>query len=591
MKTNLGKWLIISIMFCAVGLFSCEEKEEKVAVTSVEVDPDQVSFVVGDTRVVTVTVLPEEAANKEVTWSSSDETVMTVADGTLTAVKEGVAVATVTSVADITKKATVNIIVTPFVVPVESVTVNPDEVSLFVGETADLVLEVLPVEATNKEVTWSSSDDVVASVEDLEITANAAGTATITATSVADPLKKATVTVTVTVPPSILVTETFVSLKDEGEFTLEIEANIPFEYELPTWIHAKIGNTPATGTQTYVFTVDALPSGGHMENLVIKSTDAALNVSVSIPVIQVESSLTAISRYGTARAEGINADEGHSLNNSLGWWNGDDYVWVEGNKFTYHVYVAEDGIYEFQILHWTWETGSTMNLYVDNVLSGQVEQPPIDQLFAQYPSTDPRYYDEASYMLIIERVALTAGVHTIVFRPTKGGGANSHYTIAYKEPYAPIDLSPVITNSAPTEIPVDRSLELYDYVNYPTTTYAAWIFDSRRNIVNVHNGVFTFDVNVQDAGDYNVKVRYRRWCSPRPACLVGTDVKLYIDNVDKGHTGELHHIDEYDLGLNSRKPEQAILETITLPAGKHTLKFETPYLTDFVFGWFTVTAE
>lgn len=89
------------------------------------------------------------------------------------------------------------------IVKVESVSlssglIKPTEIPLKVGETASLTAEVKPENATDKTVTWSSSDTSVATVANGKITAVAAGTATITATSNADNTKKASCTVTVT---------------------------------------------------------------------------------------------------------------------------------------------------------------------------------------------------------------------------------------------------------------------------------------------------------------------------------------------------------------------------------------------------------
>lgn len=76
-----------------------------VAVESVKLDRAEETMTVGDTLTLKATVLPEDAADKTVSWSSSDEAVATVAeDGTVTAVTEGKAIITVTTT-DGAKKA------------------------------------------------------------------------------------------------------------------------------------------------------------------------------------------------------------------------------------------------------------------------------------------------------------------------------------------------------------------------------------------------------------------------------------------------------------------------------------------------------
>ena len=84
------------------------------------------------------------------------------------------------------------------VVPVQSVTFEKDEMTLSVGATAPLVAKVLPENATDPSVTWTSSDKTVATVNNSGmVTALKVGTTVITATSNADGLKAATCTVTV----------------------------------------------------------------------------------------------------------------------------------------------------------------------------------------------------------------------------------------------------------------------------------------------------------------------------------------------------------------------------------------------------------
>ncbi|MCQ2347720.1 MAG: InlB B-repeat-containing protein [Paludibacteraceae bacterium] len=82
-------------------------------------------------------------------------------------------------------------------VSVTGVTLNKSELSLTVGNTETLTATIAPENATNKNVTWSSDKEGVATVEDGVVTAVAAGTATITVTT-EDGSKTATCTVIVT---------------------------------------------------------------------------------------------------------------------------------------------------------------------------------------------------------------------------------------------------------------------------------------------------------------------------------------------------------------------------------------------------------
>ena len=89
--------------------------------------------------------------------------------------------------------------VTPEIVPVSQITLNKAETSISVGNSETLTATVAPENATNKALTWASSDEDVATVApDGTVTAVKAGAATITATAADGSGKSATCTVTVT---------------------------------------------------------------------------------------------------------------------------------------------------------------------------------------------------------------------------------------------------------------------------------------------------------------------------------------------------------------------------------------------------------
>ena len=200
----------------------CTTVADAVAVTSVSVDATA-SVNVGETTTLTATVSPDNATNKNVTWASSEESIATVDEnGVVTGVSAGEATITVTSVADDTKTATCTVTVTT--VAVTGVSVDATA-SVNVGKTTTLTATVSPDNATNKNVTWASSDESIATVdENGVVTGVAAGKATITVTSVADDTKTATCTVTVSVVPGTLarpytVAEAIDAIVNEGNVT------------------------------------------------------------------------------------------------------------------------------------------------------------------------------------------------------------------------------------------------------------------------------------------------------------------------------------------------------------------------------------
>lgn len=168
-----------------------------VPVESVSLDKTSLELTEGETTRLTATVEPDNATNKNVTWSSSNSAVATVdQNGNVEAVGAGIANITVTTV-DQSKTATCEATVTAATVPVTGVTLNKTSTSLYVGDTETLTATAEPSDATNKNVTWSSDDTSVATVDASGlVTAVAPGTAVITVTT-ADGGKTATCTVTV----------------------------------------------------------------------------------------------------------------------------------------------------------------------------------------------------------------------------------------------------------------------------------------------------------------------------------------------------------------------------------------------------------
>ena len=71
----------LMVPVCMATIFtSCEKKDVTVAVTGIEMTPASVELKPGDTQVLKVSVLPENATDKTYTLSSSDESVATVTD-------------------------------------------------------------------------------------------------------------------------------------------------------------------------------------------------------------------------------------------------------------------------------------------------------------------------------------------------------------------------------------------------------------------------------------------------------------------------------------------------------------------------------
>jgi uncharacterized protein YjdB len=170
-----------------------------IAVTGVSLSAATLTLGVNQEQTLTATVSPTEAANKAVTWTSSDTAIATVdANGKVSGVTAGTATITVTTT-DGSKTAACAVTVQTEAVStaVDSVSLSPATLTVLVGGARSLTATVSPAEATNKAVTWASGDTAVATVTNGVVTGVAVGTATITVTT-ADGGKTATCAVTVT---------------------------------------------------------------------------------------------------------------------------------------------------------------------------------------------------------------------------------------------------------------------------------------------------------------------------------------------------------------------------------------------------------
>ena len=198
-----------------------------ISVAGVSLNQTSVELTEGDEITLTATINPDNATNKKISWKSSDNSVVTVSDGKLSALKVGNATITVTT-EDGGRTATCQVTVSMKVVPVISVSLDKTSVELTEGDETTLTATVNPDNATNKKVSWKSSNSSVATVSGGKVTALKAGTATITVTT-EDGGKTATCEVKVVAKTiavtSISLDKTSVELTEGDETTLAATVN------------------------------------------------------------------------------------------------------------------------------------------------------------------------------------------------------------------------------------------------------------------------------------------------------------------------------------------------------------------------------
>ena len=162
-------------------------------------------------------------------WKSSNTNVAKVTSGIVTAVGAGTAVITVT-LNSVYARCKITVTDT---IEVNSITMKKQSVRILEGEQAKLEATVLPENATNKNINWSSSDENIAVVDQSgNVTGIKAGTATVTATA-EDGEKKVDCTVSVIKDKTIEYKVTFASNKAEGTAPDEMRATGGSKITLP----------------------------------------------------------------------------------------------------------------------------------------------------------------------------------------------------------------------------------------------------------------------------------------------------------------------------------------------------------------------
>ena len=220
---------VIDNVYSTIVTYDYEIVNTVIHVNAVSVSETTLSLIEhGATAQLTASIDPVDATDKRVTWSSDNESVVTVTynedTGTATITPVGSGTANVTAITvDGSKTATCIVTVNPqtVIVHVNAVSVSETTLSLIEhGATAQLTATIDPVDATDKRVRWSSDNESVVTVtynEDtgtVTITPVGSGTANVTAITV-DGSKTATCIVTVNPQPQPTYTLQVVTDKEQ----------------------------------------------------------------------------------------------------------------------------------------------------------------------------------------------------------------------------------------------------------------------------------------------------------------------------------------------------------------------------------------
>lgn len=158
-----------------------EAPAEKVMPAGITVAENKVTLAIGKTYTISAYVTPSSAADKTLSYNSSNTAVARVDhNGAVTAVKEGTAIITITTVNGKTATCTIN--VSDGTVPVTNISLNKDSLTLTEGGSEKLIAILTPAEASEADIRWDSTNTAIATVDqDGLVTGVKSGTATITA--------------------------------------------------------------------------------------------------------------------------------------------------------------------------------------------------------------------------------------------------------------------------------------------------------------------------------------------------------------------------------------------------------------------------
>ncbi|MDE6556256.1 MAG: Ig-like domain-containing protein, partial [Duncaniella sp.] len=178
MTLKVGEADIVAV--CDTISSKCHVKVNPILAESIELDPSSWIGFVGESFSITATVSPENTTDKTIVWSSSDETVATVdSEGKVITLTVGEAFITA---ACGTSESSCHVIINPILV--ESIQLDPYTWSGNIGENFRITATVLPENASDKTLVWSTSDETIATVtSDGLVNITGSGLCTVRATS------------------------------------------------------------------------------------------------------------------------------------------------------------------------------------------------------------------------------------------------------------------------------------------------------------------------------------------------------------------------------------------------------------------------
>lgn len=261
---------------------------------AISFDIEQSQILVGESLTITTVFTPADATETTLTWSTSDANIATVSNGVVTGVNPGTVTITATTVNNLTATCTVTV-----KQPVTSITLNPETATILKGKTLTIEATVLPENAEDKTLTWTSSNPTVATVNDGVVEALAQGEAIITATSANGITASSTITV---IDKATEIVLDYYDIEVIAGNTFQLTATLlpeGCEPETLTWSssHTSIATVDDNGLVTAI-------SPGTASITVMSSTGLTANCTVYVLPVLVET--VTVTPFNVEAVEGTN---------------------------------------------------------------------------------------------------------------------------------------------------------------------------------------------------------------------------------------------------------------------------------------------
>ena len=388
-----------------------------VSVTGISLDKASLAVTVDSSVQLNASVEPENAQNKTVYWESSNPAVASVSAGLVTAKSKGTAIITART-DDGGYTATCTVTVSQ---PVTGISLNQSSISIIKGKTYQLSASIQPSGASNRNVTWSSSNSNIATVSSSgKVSAKAAGTATISVTT-KDGSKTAKCTVTVKNEP---IKVTGVSL-NRSQITLFVGKSENLTAAVKPSNAANKGITWQS-SNTNVATVD---SGGRITaraegtaTITVKTNDNGKTAKCTVTVKPYNSNIKSTGQL-------VLGDANRKMNVSF------DANWLNTDSYSYNHNLAK---FCSQISLLTYSSVENLRNGLNNLgFKTFDEDPSAAQLKNGYsngnaaiywPSKSNSVYAKNSFIITRKEYVRNGEKHTVVLVALRGTTGNEWYS-------------------------------------------------------------------------------------------------------------------------------------------------------------------